>query len=359
MNDLLSSRALPWILLSGFFVYVLYLLAPVLTPFFVAALLAYLMDPVADWLETKKLSRTMSVVVIFAVLTLMLVLALLVMVPMLEGQIRTLAQRVPEYTQTIVQDWLPQASAFLGIDAETLDVQGLKQMLTGHWQEAGGFAKQILGSVSKSGLALLALVGNAVLIPVVGFYLLRDWDVLMGHVRDMLPRRIEGIVSIVAKESDEMLGAFLRGQLTVMAALSAIYSVGLWMVGLELSLVIGLLAGVVSFVPYLGLVVGIAAAGVAVIMQTGDPMMLIWVALVFGVAQTLEGVVLTPLLVGDQIGLHPVTVIFAVLAGGQLFGFLGVLLALPVAAILAVVFRHLHRGYKDSLFYHHSDASDG
>ncbi len=170
-------------------------------------------------------------------------------------------------------------------------------------------------------------------------------------MKDLLPRDIQPVVSQLARDSDEMLGAFLRGQFLVMLALGVIYSIGLWLIGLKFALLIGLIAGLVSFVPYLGLIVGIGIAGLAILFQTGDAFQLFWVLLVFGSAQMVEGMLLTPLLVGERIGLHPVAVIFAVLAGGQLFGFFGVLLALPVAAVLAVILRHLHDSYKQSRIY--------
>jgi len=194
-------------------------------------------------------------------------------------------------------------------------------------------------------------LANIVLIPVITFYLMRDWDHLVSYIHDLLPRSIEGKVSLMAKESDEVLGAFLRGQMLVMLALGVIYSIGLRLVGVEFSLLIGLFAGLLSFIPYMGLIVGVIIASVAVLFQTHDMTNLLWVFLVFGVAQMIEGMLLTPILVGDRIGLHPVAVIFAVLAGGQLFGFFGILLALPVFAVLAVLLRHGHVRYKGSKIY--------
>jgi predicted PurR-regulated permease PerM len=173
----------------------------------------------------------------------------------------------------------------------------------------------------------------------------------MSRVRELLPRRSEAVIVKLAQQSDEVLGAFLRGQLLVMLALAFIYSAGLMMMGLDLALLIGMLAGLVSFVPYLGFIVGILAACVAALFQFQELLPLLYVAIVFGVGQMLEGMVLTPLLVGDRIGLHPVAVIFSVLAGGQLFGFVGVLLALPVAAVIAVLLRYLHTQYKSSALY--------
>jgi predicted PurR-regulated permease PerM len=194
-------------------------------------------------------------------------------------------------------------------------------------------------------------MANVLLVPVVTFYLLRDWRGLTTRLLELVPRRVEPEVARLARAADDMLGAFMRGQLAVMVALGTIYSVGLWFVGLDLAFLIGMLAGLLSFVPYLGFAVGIVAAGVAAIMQFHEWLPLVYVLLVFGVGQILEGTVLTPWLLGDRIGLHPVAVIFAVLAGGQLFGFVGVLLALPAAAVIMVLLRYAHERYLQSSLY--------
>jgi predicted PurR-regulated permease PerM len=192
---------------------------------------------------------------------------------------------------------------------------------------------------------------NLLLIPVVTFYLLRDWDILVAKIYDLLPRRIAPTTAKLAVEVNTVLSSFLRGQFYVMLALASIYSIGLMLVGLDLALLIGLMAGLVSFVPYLGATVGIVSACIAAVVQFHEVTPLISVAAVFLVGQVLEGTVLTPKLVGDKIGLHPVAVIFSVLAGGQLFGFLGILLALPIASIVMVFLRHVNELYRDSEFY--------
>jgi predicted PurR-regulated permease PerM len=329
--------------------WLLWLLAPILTPFLLAALLAYLGDPLADRLEARRLTRSWAVVVVFTLFTLGLLLLLLLVAPLLERQISALLQSLPERIEWLRSQLMPWLERHLGI--ESLDPQLLRSGLGEHWRSAGSLLGALLSSVSQSGVAVAAWLANALLVPVVTFYLLRDWDRLVASLRDLLPRQVEPTASRLVGEIDEVLGAFLRGQLSVMAALAAIYSFGLWLIGLDVALLVGSIAGLVSFVPYLGFIVGIAAAGVAIVMQTHQLIDLLWVVMVFGVAQAIEGVLLTPLLVGDRIGLHPVAVIFAVLAGGQLFGFFGILLALPVAAAIAVLLRHLHRGYINSLFY--------
>ncbi|GAB6040414.1 AI-2E family transporter [Endothiovibrio diazotrophicus] len=343
----------PWWLLAAAVLggWLLYLLAPILTPFVAGALLGYLGDPLADRLEARGLPRGAAVSVVFVVFSLLLLAVLLLLVPMLERQLSALVAKLPGWLEWLRQQLLPWLHSRFGVGPEVLGLDALKQSLAEHWKSAGGLLAGVAGSVTRSGVALASALANLLLIPIVGFYLLRDWDHLMENLRALLPRAWEPLVVGIARESDEVLGAFLRGQVLVMAALATIYSVGLALVGLELALLIGMVAGLVSFVPYLGFIVGIAAAGVAIFMQTHALGDLLWVALVFGVAQVVEGALLTPWLVGDRIGLHPVAVIFAVLAGGQLFGFFGVLLALPVAAVVAVILRHLHRNYVNSLFY--------
>ncbi len=348
MTDSNKWLVLAVIAVSGI---LLYLLAPILTPFIVAAVLAYISDPLVDRLEARKLPRTLAVVVVFVVLSLIAVLTLLVLVPMIERQIDVFAQKLPSYIHFLQHKLLPGIYQLMGIDEGDGLLLDLKSSLQSYWGTAGGFTQQILSSVTRSGLAFAATLANLLLIPVVTFYLLRDWDHLVARINELLPRRSQGVVTRLAKESDVVLGSFLRGQLMVMMALAAIYSIGLSIVGLDLAVLIGLSAGLISFVPYLGFVVGILFAGIAAIVQFQDLTHLGYIAIVFGVGQAVEGMLLTPLLVGDRIGLHPVAVIFAVLAGGQLFGFIGVLLALPVAAVLAVILRYLHERYMESGLY--------
>jgi len=341
------------IVASGWLVY---LLSPVLPPFMMAALLAYLFNPLVDRMQGLRISRTWSVVIVFTVLTIVLILVLLLLVPQIEKQIVYLVKKLPEYIDVIQLQFIPWIAGQLGITDLEIDANFLKQWLTDHWKQAGGFAAIMLSSISKSGLAMMGWIGSMILVPVVGFYLLRDWNQLMQRIREMIPRNVLPVFSKLTTESDEVLGAFIRGQLLVMLALGIIYSVGLWFVGLKLAILIGLLAGLVSFVPYLGFIVGIVAAGVAILLQTQQVLDLVYVLGVFGVGQVLESVVLTPALVGDRIGLHPVAVIFAVMAGGQLFGFIGVLLALPVAAVLVVILRHAHDRYVNSTMYNSEEA---
>ncbi len=344
-------RVWGWLVFAVIVGWLLFLLAPVLTPFLAAFLLAYLGDPLIDRLQRFKMSRTLAVSAVFATLVFLLLLLVFFLDPLIEGQLASLQRRLPVLVDIVKTKILPWMRDHLGIDPAQYDLDALRQQVSGHLSVIGGFATGIFSSITQSSLTLFSWLANLVLIPVVTFYLLRDWDQLIEKIDHLLPRRLEPRLALLAKESDEVLGAFLKGQLIVMLALGTIYSVGLFVVGLDFALLIGMMAGLVSFVPYLGFVVGILVAGIAVLLQFQDAFYLIPVIVVFGIGQIFEGVVLTPIFVGDRIGLHPVAVIFAVLAGGQLFGFFGILLALPVAAVIMVLLRHAHDEYLKSVFY--------
>lgn len=331
--------------------YVLALLAPVLTPFLIAAFLAYMADPMADRLEKRGLSRTLATVIVFSVLMLFLLLLMLILIPLIEGQIRTFITNLPGYIAWLQNELVPIVQRRLGLEQAQFDFDSVRQAIVQNWQRAGGIVANILRSVSNSGMAILGWMVNLALIPIVTFYLLRDWDTLMAQLRSLLPMRLEPTVVRLAKQSDEVLGAFLRGQLLVMLGLGVIYTTGLWIIGLDLALLIGMLAGLVSFVPYLGFFVGFIVAGIAAVVQFQEALPLVYVLIVFSVGQLIEGYLLTPRLVGERIGLHPVAVIFAVLAGGQLFGFFGIMLALPIAAVVRVLLAYAHERYVKSRWY--------
>lgn len=338
------------LLVTGWLVY---LLAPVLTPFLAGALIAYLGSPLVERLQGTRMSRTSAVVLVFTLFTLLLLLLALFLVPLLVKQLEAaLVVQLPRTLEWLQGTALPFLGGLAGVETETLfDIEQLKASLAAHWREAGGIAARVLDSVTRSGMVLFGWLVNLVLIPVVAFYLLRDWRGVIERVDRMLPRDWAPTIRGLAGEADMVLGAFLRGQLLVMLALGLVYTLGLWLVGLELALLIGLLAGLVSFVPYLGFTVGVLAALLAGWFQFQEFLPLLWIVAVFGLGQLLESLLLTPKLVGDSIGLHPVAVIFAVMAGGQLFGFLGVLLALPVASVVMVLLRYAHRRYLDSEVY--------
>jgi predicted PurR-regulated permease PerM len=349
-------QALALVLLLG---WLMWLLAPMLTPFVVAALLGWLGDPLVDRLERSGRSRGTSVTLVFVMITLALALLLLVLLPLLWDQVMHLIESLPSIAAWVTSAAVPWLERRFHISiAPYVDANYLLALLQSHWKEAGGIAALIIGRLSASSLALFELVANVALVPVLTFYFLRDWDVMVAQVRDLIPRPYLPTVSRLASESDEVLGGFLRGQFSVMISLGSIYAIGLWAVGLDLGILIGFVAGLVSFVPYLGAFIGVSSAVIAVLVQYGDATHLMLVLAVFVVGLTMEGFVLVPWLVGDRIGLHPVAVIFAVMAGGQLFGFLGVLLALPVAAVSMVLLRHAHQRYRRSDLYGAEHAED-
>ncbi len=333
----------------------IYYLQSILTPFLIGIILAYLGDPAVDRLEEHKVNRTVGVLIVFFLFLVIMIGAALVVVPMLLREVSSLIRDIPVFIDWLQEKASPWLIATFNIDPFDVSVDHLKQRMLANWQEAGGLAGRVLQEVTASGAALVTALVSIALTPVVAFYLMRDWDDVVEKLHEMIPRYMEETAVELVKECDDVLSQFLRGQLLIMFLLGCIYALGLSIVGLDLAILIGLMAGLASIVPYLGFVVGIVAAALAALFQFQDALHLIYVLIVFMIGQGLEGMVLTPLLVGDRIGLHPVAVIFAVLAGGQLFGFFGILLALPVAAVVMVFLRHLRSSYLESHYYHGPD----
>ncbi len=340
-----------WLALAAVAFALLYLLAPILAPFVAAAVLAYVFDPLVDRMCGLKLPRALAVLLVMLGALLLGLALLLILLPLLQQELSLLAQRLPQWLDAARVHLLPAVQQWFGVELEW-DSAALKQLLVDHWQRAGGLASGVLLPwLGDSGSALLAFFANLLLIPVVMFYLLRDWDDLLMRVDGLLPRHWYSQIRQIVAESDKVLAEFLRGQISVMLLMSVFYVVVLWLVGLEFALPIGIVAGVLVFVPYLGMVLGLLLATLAAAMQFGFGAGLLWVWGAFAAGQLLEGMVITPWLVGERIGLHPLAVIFALLAFGQLFGFFGLLLALPLAAVLLVVLRHLRERYLSSTMY--------
>ncbi|MBW6391206.1 AI-2E family transporter [Billgrantia antri] len=340
-----------WILIGVVaLVWLLFQLETMLMPFIAGMILAYLSDPLADRLERLGLSRTLAVCAVFLLMSVLLAIALLILIPLLMQQIRQFNLMIPgifAWVQTVLA---PQLQDWVGLDV-TADLDAIQQTLASNWQNAGEYAAQLLGRVGRSGMAFITWVTYVALIPVVTFYLLLDWDRMMANLRDLLPRQWEPDAVRLGRRCDEVLSAFLRGQLLVMLSLGVIYALGLTLVGVRFGLLIGMVAGLASIVPFLGFIVGISVALLVAFFQFGTWLALVGVVVVFATGQALESTLLQPKLLGDRIGLHPVAVIFAVLAGGNLFGFTGVLLALPAAAVIMVLLRELNDRYKRSTLY--------
>ncbi|MFC7521970.1 AI-2E family transporter [Xanthomonas populi] len=350
----LFLRRLKWVAVSVGVLWVVSLLSPILTPFVLALLLAWLGDPLVDRIERAGRSRNMAVALVFVLALLLFVLALMILVPMIERQIMTLIEALPQMRTWAIGTAIPWLEAKTGVELMGwLDPERLIDWIRSHWEQAGGAARTFFGYVSRSGFAMVTWVVNLALLPILAFYFLRDWCRLVERVAAVIPRAYIGTVSRLAQESNDVLGGFIRGQFLVMLALGVIYASGLSIIGLNLGLLIGIIAGFISFIPYLGATTGIVLALLAAVVQAQglDLKLLIGVGVVFTVGQLLESYVLTTRIVGDKIGLHPVAVIFAVMAGGQLFGFLGMLLALPVAAVANVLLRYAHEQYTHSDLY--------
>lgn len=323
-----------------------YLLGDILLPFVAGAFLAWLGNPLVQAMQRRGMRRERAVLSVFGALVLSLLLTLVLLFLFLDVQLDTLATLWPAWLTSLQKNLAPWLHEHFGIPNYLMRPSRLQAMLMSHWQEAGSIASRVLAGVLHSGVGLFGLIANLALVPVVTFYLLRDWPAFLSGTRSLVPVPWQTQADQLAQECDQVLAAFLKGQLLVMLALGCIYAGGLSLLGLELAVLIGLLAGLASIVPYLGMALGLLTALAVALWQFGAGLHLLLVVAVFALGQVLEGWVLTPMLVGNRIGLHPVAVIFAVMAGGELFGVTGMLIALPVAAMLAVLLRHLLQAYR-------------
>ena len=348
-----QKRAVTWAAIALLAVLALWLLGPVLAPFVVAAVLAYALTPLVNWLDRLgrgRMPRVLAVVLVEVLFVLALLSLLLLMVPIMAKEIPLMREQLPLLADH-ANAWLSPLLAQYGFNL-TLDVASIKafvlKYLNTNFEDA--FAS-LLSSLKLGGSVALTLVGNAVLIPVALFYLLMDWGQFVGRLVALVPLRLRSGYDSFTDEADSVLGQYLRGQLLVMLIMAAFYSVGMTLFGLDLALPIGIFTGLAMFVPYLGFGIGLILALLAGLLQFASIKAVVMVAVVFGVGQVLEGFVLTPRLVGERIGLHPLAVIFALLAFGQIFGFVGVLIALPASAVLLVAIRRLQASYVTSKLY--------
>lgn len=346
-----ASNPLPtWLIPTAGVLWLLWLLSPILAPFLCAAILAYICNPLVGWMEARRVPR--SVGALFALILLVGAVTglALILAPLVQRETKLFIERTPAYLDWFKFDASPWLQAHFGIDAAP-DADRIKAFLTSHLQNAGNLAAQVLPSLKSGGLALLGLVTNLLLVPVVFFYVLRDWDRLLARIETLIPRRWHPRAVVIGHEIDQVLSEFLRGQMSVMLLMSVYYVTALHVAGLEFALPIGLVTGLLVFIPYIGFAIGLVLAILAALMQFQGVAGLLPVLVAFGIGQVLEGTAVTPFLVGERVGLHPVAVIFALLAFGQMFGFFGVLLALPASAALLVGMRHLRSDYLDSDFY--------
>ncbi len=352
-----QKSAAAWALIAAVLSGVFWLLAPVLAPFVVAAVLAYALTPVVDRLDNLgrgRMPRLLAVVVIEILFLLALAGVALLMVPILAKELPLMRDQLPALMDAVnaaIKPWLKQWGVHVSLDGASLKAFAVKYLSTNVEDAVGS----VLASLKIGGSVAMALVGNAVLMPVALFYLLMDWSRFVGMVHELVPPRLRAGSTNFFVEADAVLGQYLRGQLLVMVLLAVYYSIGLALFGLDLALPIGVFTGLAIFVPYLGFGLGLVLATLAGLLQFGSTAgvghAVLMVAVVYGLGQLIESFVLTPRLVGERIGLHPLAVIFALLAFGQLFGFVGVLVALPVSAVMLVAIRRVRTGYMASRLY--------
>ncbi len=347
----LTLQQYVWIIaVAVIFALLVHLLGEILTPFLIGAILAYVGNPAVSFGEAHRVPRTVGTLVVLAVTILVVFGLILVLTPLVHSEFAQLLQRLPDLAVLLQTKFAPWLEEKFGIALE-LDLASIKAMIADNMPDAQALTPKVLSSVKAGGTLVLAIVINLALIPVVMFYLLRDWNVILKRVEELTPRRWVAKLHTVAVEVDDVLAEFLRGQASVMIVLAIYYAVALSIAGLQFAVPIGILTGLLVFVPYVGFGLGLILGVLAALLQWHGLPGFVAVLAVYGVGQLLEGYVLVPWLVGDRIGLHPVAVIFALLAFGQLFGFAGVLLALPASAVLLVALRHLRRAYNDSALY--------
>ncbi len=353
-----QKRAVIWMGIAVLVMLALWLLAPVLTPFVVAAVLAYALNPLVnriDALARGWMPRLVGVVLVELFFIIAVLGLVLLIVPVLSKEIPLMREQVPLLVDRL-NDGLRPLLAQLGLKF-SLDPVSLKRLALKYLNNNGeDVAGSLLSSLKIGGSVALAVVGNLVLVPVALFYLLLDWNRFVSLLVELVPVPLRGAYDRFMNEADAVLGQYLRGQLLVMLILAAFYSVGLSLFRLDLALPIGVFTGLAVFVPYLGFGLGLLLALLSGLLQFVSIKAVVMVAVVYGCGQVLEGFFLTPRLVGERIGLHPLAVIFALLVFGQLFGFVGVLIALPASAVLLVGIRRLRQGYLGSRLYQGSPS---
>jgi len=336
--------------------WVLYLLKPVVLPFIGAFLVAYLFSPLVDKLHKIGLPRWLSISAVFIGIGVVITLAFWYLVPLVWEQLMYAKNSIPSGIHWANYKFLPWLSDSFNLVPMELDVDQISAAIMEYVQtnySADSIQAMIASAIlAQSGLNFIQIGGTVVLIPIIAFYFLLDWDRMLDSFRRLIPRRYEEQTLVIVKECHSVLGAFVKGQFLVMVLLGVVYAMGLQLIGLEVGLIIGMVAGLCSIIPYLGFAVGIIAAVIASLFQFGiDWMQLLLVGVVFMIGQAVEGYILQPFLLGDKIGLSPVAVVFAVLAGAQLGGIFGMLIALPVAAVIVVLLRHAREFYENSPMY--------
>lgn len=343
-----SRRTQYWIAGLLAFLAFLYVLSDILLPFVAGIILAYLLDPIVDFLERHRMPRWVATVLLTLFATTAVISILLLLVPLLHSQIVDFAERLPKYVGLLREKAVALLAA-VQTQMSPEDMASIRDKIGGAaGPNALAWIGKLLTGIWGGGVALLNLFSLLVITPIVMFYLLRDWDDIVDTVDGWLPRRLAPVIRENTIEIDRVLSGFLRGQFSVCLLLGVFYAVGLTLVGLDFGMIIGFLTGLISFVPYFGMLIGFAIGLGVAVAQFPDWQPIAMVAGVFVIGQFLEGNFITPKIVGDRIGLHPAWIIFALLAGGTLFGFTGILLAVPAAAVIGVLGRFFLQQYKQS-----------
>jgi len=327
------------VMLAGF----VYLVSPILPPFIVGIFLAWLGNPAVRALEKRGISRLIAILGVFLLLVFLVAMMLIIVLPKIGSQIVHLFHLLPEAFARLERLIPPDFAGAIGADPATM-----RATLAENWMKAGGVIGWLAKTAFHSGKTVAAWLANLILVPVVALYLLYDWDRVIAHLKTLLPHRYRATIIAFMSECDAVLAAFFRGQLLVMLTLGVIYAVGLTVLGVQLGVLIGVMIGFFAIVPYLGVITGFFAACLAAWLQAGNWHAFLPVVILFVVVQAMDSMFITPRLVGHRIGLHPVLVIFTVLAGGVIGGFTGVLIALPVAAMLRVLLHFVSRNGKDN-----------
>lgn len=336
------------------FIWLIYLLLPVVIPFFIAFLVAYLFSPLVQFIQKRGLPRWLAISIVFILIIVVLVLFGWYVAPMIWAQLMYAKNHIPEMIVWTNEVFLPWVSNTFNVQQMEINTEEMSKAIMDYIQTNYSMdnIQTTALQLAQSGLNFIQVGGTMLLVPIIAFYFLLDWEKMLISIRRSLPRQTEHTLVGIAKECHEVLGAFVKGQFLVMLLLGITYAVGLQLIGIEVGLIIGMVAGLCSIIPYLGFMVGIIAATVATFLQFGlDWWQLLLVGAVFMFGQVVEGYVLQPFLLGDKIGLSPVAVVFAVLAGAQLMGFVGMLIALPVAAVIVVLLKHLRDSYEKSAWY--------
>ncbi|GEO84580.1 MULTISPECIES: AI-2E family transporter [Alphaproteobacteria] len=356
----LRRQLLFWLAALAVFVFFLMMFRTILLPFIAGMALAYFLDPVADRLELLGLSRMWATVVILITFIVVFVLSLMIIIPVLASQLNEFIQHIPGYV-TQLQAYITTSNAAWLPGWLSTQTDTLKENFSKYLSEGVGFLGTLLAQIWNSGKALIDIASLLVVTPVVAFYLLLDWDRMIAKVDGWIPRNNVATVREIATELDSTIAGFVRGQGSLCLFLGIYYAVGLSLIGLNFGLLIGFLTGLLSFIPYVGSTVGLVlAAGVALVQFWPDYVHLVIVVLFFFSGQFIEGNILQPKWVGKSVGLHPVWLMFALFAFGALFGFVGVLIAVPAAASVGVLVRFaLSRYLQSDLYYGQAPTVEG